>query len=410
MLNKTFLKNQTKIWVEKGIIDKNQAMSILGLYNLSYDDKNKNFSIISILGYLFLGLSVIVMIGHNWENLPALARAGLLIFTTLALHIISFYLFKTKNNSNLFFLANLLYGASIILIAQAYHLGTYAPDGVFWWAFGSFLVAIFIKNPWVNLQCFTLALIWLYMELDNDFYPFAFWIFLAFCAYSLYFSKQSKTLYFLFLSSIIYFVPYSLVYFSFGGAWVSYKYMEYYLFLTPFFGYLAFLSIYKLNLEPYFNMTKIYINLLVNFFSFFLLSKSIHLDFSLALWQKLPFQITLGIIIMPILALTIALKNKDLYIISAFFVCVITSFFLPYPFWLINIILFSYYAYNVYKGIMSNDFSRYFIASLSVLIFAFMRYISLIHDYITAAIFFFICALILLMSAKIFKKYSGALS
>ena len=39
--------------------------------------------------------------------------------------------------TGLFFLGNIFYGASIILIAQIYHLGEYMPDGVFWWDTGS---------------------------------------------------------------------------------------------------------------------------------------------------------------------------------------------------------------------------------------------------------------------------------
>ena len=35
--------------------------------------------------------------------------------------------------TGLFFLGNLFYGASIILVAQIYHLGEHMPDGVFWW-------------------------------------------------------------------------------------------------------------------------------------------------------------------------------------------------------------------------------------------------------------------------------------
>ncbi len=408
MLKKRFLQKEMDKWVQKQLISKDQAINISKLYGITYGEEKKNFSIISILGYLFLGLSLIVLIGHNWHEIPPLQRATFLIFTTATLHLLSFYQYKNKNNSNLYFLANMAYGASIILIAQAYHLGTYAPDGVFWWALGSFLVAVFIKNNWVNLQAFILSLIWVLMEVDGDFYPFAFWVFLTLCAYSIYSNKENKTLYFLFLISLVYFVPYTLMYFTYEH--VDFEQMVYHFYLIPFFSYFVFLSVY-LNrfkpLKPYFGITKISTNLLINFFSFFLLQIDIYTYFSIAIWENEAFSIFLSLILLGTAALTYISKDKDSYVLLAFLITSALTPLLPYSFWLINIILFSYYGYNVYQGIIHGDFSRYFIASFSVLVFAFMRYLSLINDYITAAFFFFICAILLLVSAKIFKKYSG---
>ena len=67
---------------------------------------------------------------------------------------------RTSPAVGLFILGNLFYGASIILIAQIYHLGEHMPDGVFWWALGSLPFAVLLCNTWLTLFSGLLALLW----------------------------------------------------------------------------------------------------------------------------------------------------------------------------------------------------------------------------------------------------------
>ena len=57
-------------------------------------------------------------------------------------------------------LGNLCYGASIVLIAQAYHLGEHMPDGVLWWALGTLPVALVLRESWTTLMTGALAITW----------------------------------------------------------------------------------------------------------------------------------------------------------------------------------------------------------------------------------------------------------
>jgi uncharacterized membrane protein len=96
----------------------------------------------------------------------------------------------------LFMLGNLFYGASIILIAQIYHLGEHMPDGVFWWALGSLPFGVLLRNSWLTLFSCLLALLWFFLEISMGFFPTLFPLFLAAGLYVLV-KGQSSTLLFL---------------------------------------------------------------------------------------------------------------------------------------------------------------------------------------------------------------------
>ncbi|CAD7289434.1 hypothetical protein LMG7974_01523 [Campylobacter majalis] len=56
-IHKSFLKNEVKQWEKDGIITDDQAEKILAIYNIKSDE---NSSILTLLAYLFFGLSLLV--------------------------------------------------------------------------------------------------------------------------------------------------------------------------------------------------------------------------------------------------------------------------------------------------------------------------------------------------------------
>ena len=189
-LLKRDLATEVATWVEREIISVDQARSICRLYEVDYDairSRSTGYRVLVVLGFLFIGLALITVIGANWDEIPRAARmAGLLALTagTHALALHHHRLGRASLATGLFVLGNLFYGASIILVAQIYHLGEHMPDGVFWWALGSLPFAVLLCSPWLTLMSGLLALIWLYLEyttgfLSATFVTFVFPLFLA---------------------------------------------------------------------------------------------------------------------------------------------------------------------------------------------------------------------------------------
>ena len=213
-LLKKDLATEASIWVDRQLISVDQARAICRFYGVDYDAiraRSTAYRVLLVLGFLFIGLSLITIIGANWDAIPRGVRmAGLLVLTAgthglaMRMHLSG----RTSSAVGLFFLGNLFYGASIILIAQIYHLGEHMPDGVFLWAFGSLPFAVLLCNAWLTLFSGLLALLWLYLEFRTGFLApvflaAAFPLFLAAEAYVLVRARASTLLFLMFVASLI---------------------------------------------------------------------------------------------------------------------------------------------------------------------------------------------------------------
>ncbi len=156
-LLKNDLAKEAREWVEDDLINETQAEQICQRYNADYhqaSNRSFGYNVLVTLGYLFIGLAVITILGANWDDIPRAVRMSGLIIITALTHVFAIKKLTSHNEqtaTGLFLLANIFYGASIILIAQLYHLGEHMPDGVFWWALGCLPIGILLSNTWITL-------------------------------------------------------------------------------------------------------------------------------------------------------------------------------------------------------------------------------------------------------------------
>ena len=213
-LLKRDLATEVSTWVEREIISLEQARTICRLYEVDYDEirsRSTGYRVLVVLGFLFIGLALITVIGANWDAIPRGARMGGLLALTAGTHLLALRHHlsgRTTLATGLFALGNLFYGASIILVAQIYHLGEHMPDGVFWWALGTLPFAVLLRSPWLTLMSGLLALVWLYLEyrtwlLNATFLSLAFPVFLAAELYVLARARANTLLFLTFVASLV---------------------------------------------------------------------------------------------------------------------------------------------------------------------------------------------------------------
>ena len=213
-LLKKDLATEAATWVDQQLITVDQARAICRLYGIDYDSirsRSTAYRVLVALGLLFIGLSLITVIGANWDTIPRGVRMAGLLALTAGTHGLAMRKHLTGGTSpavGLFFLGNLFYGASIILIAQIYHLGEHMPDGVFLWAFGSLPFAVLLCSTWLTLFSGLLALLWFFQEswtgfLAPAFLTMAFPLFLAAELYVLVRARASTLLFLVFVASLV---------------------------------------------------------------------------------------------------------------------------------------------------------------------------------------------------------------
>ena len=151
-LLKRELAAEARSWVDERIVSEDQAGRILDRYGARLPggtERSVGYIVLLSLAALFAGLSILVFVSANWDEVPRGVRMVGLVALTLAFHAIGLHQKRFGNAkvaSVWFLLGCFTYGTSIFLIAQIYHLGEHYPDGIWWWAFGTLPFVILLRS------------------------------------------------------------------------------------------------------------------------------------------------------------------------------------------------------------------------------------------------------------------------
>lgn len=213
-LLKNELASEIEDWVGEGLLEQEQADGILQRYGITPGEKQSlAYHFLIGLGFFFIGLSVMTLIGANWDDIPRSVRMLGLVSLTALTHLLGIDQFNRgkKNRAiGIFFLGNLFYGASIVLISQIYHLGEHMPDGIYWWALGCLPFAVLLNSRLIAIQMLLLALVWLWVEGSLGFYPASFPVFIAAAIYVLVRGGASQVLFLTSMVSFFLWIQFSL--------------------------------------------------------------------------------------------------------------------------------------------------------------------------------------------------------
>jgi len=420
------LAREAAEWVDEGLISEPQAEQICRRYEVDYQQAQQRsfgYSVLTGLGYLFIGLALITLLGANWDSIPRGLRMGGLIGLTLATQWLGLRHYCSGDRSGgvgLFLLGNLFFGASIILIAQIYHLGEHMPDGVFWWALGCLPFALLTRNAWLALQAHLLALLWFFLQISYGFYPLLLPLFIAASVYVLWRGPPSATLLLVVLVSL--------------GCWVEYSLAAYWRETRSFFLFdlhaenfavaaalfipLALFARW-LNLRPG-ARARDYAALIGVWCLRFALVLLLVLSFAQpwknllrADWTHWP---STGLVLLALsgLALWLARRSGALAIAAG----LLAALWLPLLAVLLsrnpqhavafqvvaNLALVGWGIWLILRGISGGISHYFFLGVAAVMLCALLRYFDLIGDYVGGALLFAVCAALLLGAARYWKQ------
>ena len=152
-------------WRESGWVTPDGAGAILA----SLPEGRAAFGLATVVGMfggLLVGLGVIAFVSANWQEIPRLARLGLLA-AALAL---AYGAAGALNRRNLrvfaevaLLVAGLVFAASIALVGQSYHLSGEFADAVTLWLIGIFAAALLTGSPTVTALGLVGGAFWTYL-------------------------------------------------------------------------------------------------------------------------------------------------------------------------------------------------------------------------------------------------------
>src|SRR3989338_4005274 len=155
-------------WVKEGTITKAKAKKMLADVSKGRKEASSNKMIIaaSTIGSILLGIGAILFIASNWQKLPDIAKTLILVLSTFAAYYLG-YLFRyqkqnlPKVGAALMFLGALLFGATVILVAQIYNLNANTHILVLIWLVGILpLVYVLQSMPIAGLAAL-LSYVWM---------------------------------------------------------------------------------------------------------------------------------------------------------------------------------------------------------------------------------------------------------
>ena len=141
---RNWLAAEIDAWQALGVLNNEQARAVLGLYATpeQFGKRRQSRAITTLLALsaLLIGLGVFLLVAYNWEAMPSALKVVIILAALLATHATGLALrFRSglaAASGAAFFLACLIYGAGIWLIAQIFQLSGHDTDAVWWWAAG----------------------------------------------------------------------------------------------------------------------------------------------------------------------------------------------------------------------------------------------------------------------------------
>ncbi len=143
--------------VDKGVISEATALKIKNYYQTTPDrDSNRILLVFGVLGAVLLGLGIILILAHNWDNFSRSIKIFWAFFPLLSAQALGFYILWQKSQSKIWCEtgAVLLFFAIatvISLIGQIYHIAGDTPKFLLTWLLLALSLVYIFRSYFVSL-------------------------------------------------------------------------------------------------------------------------------------------------------------------------------------------------------------------------------------------------------------------
>ena len=157
-------RKQIQQWLKNKTITSDQAAKMLA--DSKSQRSNKLVTVLSTIGALLFGMGALLFIASNWQEMSNGVKILLLLVVTFGSYYLGYYFRYQKKNlprsgSALLFLGALLFGASIFLIAQMYHVEASYHVLILIWILGILPLVYVFLSPSIAALAAILAYVWL---------------------------------------------------------------------------------------------------------------------------------------------------------------------------------------------------------------------------------------------------------
>ena len=136
-------------WRQEGLVSDDQARLLAARHDAAArrERRRRIARALAIAGAITLGLGIILFFAANWSDIPKFGRLAILLVFLVAF-LVAGYVLRIVRGSRpalghaFLFVASMLFGASIFLVAQMYHWDVSSPRPFLVWAAGALAIAV----------------------------------------------------------------------------------------------------------------------------------------------------------------------------------------------------------------------------------------------------------------------------
>ena len=164
------LSRESETWVAEGIVSAEQAAAIRSRYaDQREDPRGSATTALAVIGAVAVGFGVIGFVAANWEELSHGVRLALLTAAVAGSYAVGFQLrdrtgSRPRVGEALYLLGVLLFGASIFLVGQMYHVEAHDPLGLLLWAGGAVATALVVRSRAIAAAAVPIFTAWVGFE------------------------------------------------------------------------------------------------------------------------------------------------------------------------------------------------------------------------------------------------------
>ena len=144
------IATESRLWVEEGLVSAEQAEAIRSRYVGRERSRRRDRFVraLAFVGAVGVGLGVILFFAANWDGIPEFVRLALLLGGIVGLYAAGDRLTgsRPRIGEALLLLGCLLFGASLFLVGQMYHVDTHDPLAWLLWTLGAAAVGLFVRS------------------------------------------------------------------------------------------------------------------------------------------------------------------------------------------------------------------------------------------------------------------------
>jgi uncharacterized membrane protein len=159
---------QIKQWLAEGVITQEQASKMLAdaTQQRKARASDKVIVTMSTVGAVLLGIGAILFVASNWQVMSNLMKVLTFAGATFGAYALGYFLAyqsrtSPKVGAALIFLGALLFGATIFLVAQIYHIQAHSHALLLWWLLGILPLVYVLRSLPVAGLAAVLAFVWM---------------------------------------------------------------------------------------------------------------------------------------------------------------------------------------------------------------------------------------------------------